>query len=119
MNFTKFIKSKTIVIAVLVLVIAGGFSIFWQTKQGKIDLPTLSIGSRADKLGAEAIDFINKNLLSPGTTATLVSIASEGSVYKIKIKVGGEEPDVYVSKDGRFLFTAAFEMKEPETSPKK
>ena len=114
MNFTKFIKSKTVVIAALVLVIAGGFFLFWQIKQGKIDLPTLSIGSRADKLGAEAIDFINKNLLSPGTTATLVKVTNEGSVYKVKIKIGSEEPDVYVSKDGKFLFTAAFEMKKSE-----
>ncbi|KKR14819.1 MAG: hypothetical protein UT42_C0017G0012, partial [Candidatus Falkowbacteria bacterium GW2011_GWA2_39_24] len=30
MNFTKFIKSKTVVIAALVLVIAGGFFLFWQ-----------------------------------------------------------------------------------------
>jgi len=117
MDFTKFIKSKTVVIAVLVLVVAGGFFVFWQAKQGKIDLPVLLLGSRADKLGSEAIDFINKNLLSPGTTATLVKVTNEGSVYKIKIKVGNEEPDVYVSKDGRFLFTAAFEMKKSETSP--
>lgn len=115
MNFAKFIKPKTVVIAVLVLVIAGGFFVFWQAKQGKIDLPALLSGSRADKLGAEAIDFINKNLLPPGTTATLVKITNEGSVYKIKIKVGNEEPDVYVSKDGKFLFTAAFEMKKAET----
>ena len=116
MNFTKFIKSKTVVIAVLVLVVAGGFFVFWQAKQGKIDLSAL-LGSRGDKLGAEAIYFINKNLLSPGTTATLVKATNEGSVYKIKIKIGNEEPDVYVSKDGKFLFTAAFEMKKPENSP--
>ncbi len=115
MNFAEFIKPKIVIIAVLVLVIAGGFFVFWQAKQGKIDLPALLLGSRADKLGAEAIDFINKNLLPPGTTATLVKITNEGSVYKIQIKIGNEEPDVYVSKDGKFLFTAAFEMKKAET----
>jgi len=120
MNFTKFIKPKTVVIAVLVLLaVAGGFFVFWQVKQGKINLPVLLFESRADKLGEEAVDFINKNLLSSGTTATLVKATNDGSVYKIKIKIGEEEPEVYVSKDGKFLFTVAFEMKksEAEASP--
>ncbi len=34
MNFAEFIKPKIVIIAVLVLVIAGGFFVFWQAKQG-------------------------------------------------------------------------------------
>jgi len=116
MNFTKFIKPKTIIIVILVLVIAGGSFVFWQVKQGKINLPVLPISARGNKLGAEAIDFINKNLLAPGTTASLISITNEGSVYKIKLKIGDQEPEVYVSKDGKFLFTAAFKIEKAEVS---
>ena len=108
-------KINYIATAIAVLIVVASLFISWQIKQGKIDLPALLLGSRADKLGAEAIDFINKNLLPPGTTATLVKITNEGSVYKIQIKIGNEEPDVYVSKDGKFLFTAAFEMKPIES----
>jgi len=111
------INLKYLIAIVLVLAVLIGIFVFWQVKQGKIDLPVLLIGSKGDKLGEAAISFINANLLPSGTTASLIKVTNEGSVYKVKIKIGTDEPDVYVSKDGRFLFTAAFELK-PTESPK-
>ncbi len=108
-------KIKYIIAVALVIVVAGGLFVFWQARQGNINLPILSITSKADKLGKAAIDYINANLLPPGTTASLVEVTNEGTVYKVKIKIGADEPDVYVSKDGQFLFTAAFEMTPVET----
>lgn len=110
------INLRYVIAVVLVVVVAGSFFVFWQVKQGKIDLPVLLIGSRRNKFGEAAISFINANLLPPGTTASLMEVTNEGSVYKVKIKIGADEPDVYVSKDGKFLFTAAFELK-PTASP--
>jgi len=52
----------------------------------------------------KAIDFINKNLLQQGTTASLVSVIEEDGLYKLKLKIGDKEYPSYVSKDGKLLF---------------
>jgi len=52
----------------------------------------------------KAIDFINKNLLQQGTTASLVSVTEENGLYKLKLKIGEKEYPSYVSKDGKLLF---------------
>jgi hypothetical protein len=52
----------------------------------------------------KAIDFINKNLLQQGTTASLVSVTEENGLYKLRLKIGEKEYPSYVSKDGKLLF---------------
>jgi len=52
----------------------------------------------------KAIDFINKNLLQQGTTASLVNVVEENGLYKLRLKIGDKEYPSYVSKDGKLLF---------------
>jgi len=52
----------------------------------------------------KAIDFINKNLLQQGTTASLINVIEENGLYKFRMKIGDKEYPSYVSKDGKLLF---------------
>ncbi len=78
-----------------------------------------SIIGSPQKAAEKAIEYINKNLLTPGTTATLVSVDKEqiGNLRKITIEVAGNKFGSYISIDGRYLFASEpFDMnKEVET----
>jgi len=63
------------------------------------------------------IKYINENLLAEGNTASLVSAVEERGVYKIIMKIGQQEYESYITKDGVFLFPEGYRMKE-ETAAK-
>ena len=102
-------KFKKILIPVSIIVaglfIAGAF-IYINQNQGTI------LSSK--EVGDKVIDFINKNIPSAGNAASLISIVEEGSVYKIRLKVGESEYDSYVTKDGKLLFPEGYNL-EPQT----
>ncbi|MDP3093300.1 MAG: hypothetical protein Q8N16_00885 [bacterium] len=110
-------KQKYYILAIAILVLAGGFFIFWQAKLGKISLPTLLLNPRGQQTAEKALKFINTNLLPPGTAATLSKISSESSLYKLVLEIGPDKPEVYVSKDGKLLFTQVFNLDELKASP--
>src|SRR4030042_3502449 len=57
-----------------------------------------------DQITDKVISYINQNLLPKDTTASLINILEESGLYKIKLKIEGEEYDSYVTKDGKMLF---------------
>ena len=83
------------------LAIAGVFIILNQEKIEKVE-------TSPEDLAQKAIDYINENMLSESFTASLVSVVEESGLYKIHIKIGEEEYDSYVSKDGKLLFPPGF-----------
>jgi len=89
------IMTKYIILGVVAvgLVTAGVFIYINKVKPGS-----------DKKVVQKAIDYINKNLLQPGTTASLVSVVEESGVYKFKISIGGQEYPSYITKDGRLLW---------------
>jgi len=101
------------IVAALVIVgglILGGIS-YLNKNKGQSDV--LSSQQVAEK----AIDYINKNLLDPGVSATLVSSTEENGVVKFRLKVGQNEFDSYITKDGKVLFPNAIDLtKELATS---
>jgi len=101
---TESLKKNLIPIAIVVagLVIAG---VLFYVNQEKIT--GLLTGQEAAE---KAINFINQNILSGGTTASLINVAEENGVYKFRLKIGESEFDSYVTKDGKFLFTEAIDL---------
>ena len=65
-----------------------------------------------EEIAQKALDYINQNLVQPGTSASLVSVEEESGVYKIVTKYLGREIPVYVSKDGKFLFLQGIDMNQ-------
>jgi len=97
-------KFKKILIPIAIIIagilIAGAVIYINKGYVNKEKASALSPQAAAGK----AIDFINKNLLQQGTTASLVSVIEEDGLYKLKLKIGDKEYPSYVSKDGKLLF---------------
>lgn len=67
----------------------------------------------ADEIGRKVIDFINNNLVQPGTSASLVSVKDMGTYYEVLTSYQGQQIPVYASKDGKILFLQAIDMSKP------
>jgi len=50
------------------------------------------------------MDYINANLVKPGTSANATSVEEDGSLYKINTNYDGIEVPVYTTKDAMYLF---------------
>ncbi len=60
-----------------------------------------------------AMNYINSDLLTDGTTATIDGdISSQSGLYKFKLKVGEQSFDSFVTKDAKFLFPQVIEIKQ-------
>lgn len=60
--------------------------------------------SSSQEMAQKAIDYINKNLLASGMAASLVDVVEESGVYKFKLKIGENEYNSYITKDGKLLW---------------
>ena len=73
-----------------------------------------------EEVAQKVVDYLNQNLVRPGTSASLVSVEEESGVYKVVTRYLGREIPVYVSKDGKLLFlygidlTQEVEKKSPQ-----
>jgi hypothetical protein len=65
-------------------------------------LPAKNLG--ADAAAKKAIDFVNKNLLSQGMTASYKDVKDENGLYTFKLTVQGQDYDAYVTKNGKLFF---------------
>lgn len=64
-------------------------------------------GLTADQAGNKAVEYINNNLIQDGE-ATFVSVEEFTSgVYKVTTKYQGNDIDIYITKDGKWLFVSA------------
>lgn len=75
--------------------------------------------SSSDKVAANAVSFINENLLQPGVTAEAKQVTEESGLYKTKLSLNGgtlgtQNIEVYLSKDGKLMFTQAIPLKIEE-----
>lgn len=68
------------------------------------------------ELSNQTIEFINKNLLQPGTTASLgeTNCKERLGLCKLTLNIGETSYDSYVSADGELLFPEAIEMEKVE-----
>ena len=56
---------------------------------------------------AEMLEFINNNLLQPGSAAEITSIEEEAGLYKMNVSLQGQDLISYVTKDGKTFFPQA------------
>lgn len=61
----------------------------------------------------KAIDFINKNLLQDGQTATLVKSSKESGVVKFTIKLGDATYDSFITTDGKLFCPQFYDLNTP------
>lgn len=89
----------------LLLIVSIFINVFGRTKE---ESNTLSAQEASEK----AIDFINNNLVQPGTSAKLKDVKELNKLYKIKIDIQGEDFDSYITKDGSLLFPSVIDLSE-------
>lgn len=100
-------KKNLIIIVVAVVLIGAGVLAY--VNQDKLAL-SIFWGSSSQKTAQKAIDYINENVVSQGISASLMSVKKESGVYKIHIKVGGQEYDSFITPDGKYLFPVVYDM---------
>lgn len=80
----------------------------------------------ASEAGQKAVEYINKNIVQPGTSVSMVSSGDIGSVYRVVVSYQGNQIPIYITKDGSMLFLSGFNTsqtqeqpeEEPEETPK-
>jgi hypothetical protein len=110
LSFLKNIDKNTILagVAVLGVVVVAVLVFANNNGAGAFSIPSL-FGQSNDTIAQKAVDYINNNGLS-STPATLVSVAEESGLVKVKISIGGNEFDSYVTRDGKYLFPQAIDI---------
>ena len=101
----KLFKSSLPLAIIIAGVIIGGAITYINQKSIPGTLPSQEA---ADK----ALSFINANMLQEGITASLINIEESNGLYKMKLKIGEEEVEPYVSLDGQLLFVQAIDIGE-------
>jgi len=107
------LDKNTIFLGIAVIgVIVAGFLIFYSGDSGSFNFTGI-FGQQNETMAQKAVDYINEKGLSQ-TPASLVDVSEESGLLKIKIKIGEQEWDSYISKDGRFLFPQFIDMDQQE-----
>jgi hypothetical protein len=97
----------------LILAIALVVVIFQQQKPKITGAFILS----KEEIGKKVIDYINNNLVPPGTNATLVKVEDMGTFYEILTSYQGQQIPVYATKDGKYMFLQSFNLSEKIERP--
>lgn len=109
LNFFKKIDKNTALMTVGVIgVIIIGFLFFSNNNGGSFKFSGI-LGESSDVIGQRAVDYINNNGLS-ASPASLVNASDESGLVKIRIKIGENEFDSYVTKDSKYLFPQVITM---------
>ncbi len=109
------LSKNTILIGIAALaILVTGVLIYANQNPGQFSF--LGFGLSNDALAKKGIDYLNKNVLSSDSPASLVTVSEESGLVKIKLKIGSSEYDSYITKDGKLLFPQAFIMEAEEES---
>ena len=112
-----FEKLSKILIPVAIVVagtMIGGALVFIDQTKDKETTPGEQNTSSYQQIAEKAINYINtnKDTLTGGNTASLISVVEDGEILKLRLKVGEREYDSYATKDGKFLFPEAYTLEE-------
>jgi len=108
----KKINPWMIITIILVIVIIG--LLFGRQITGMIIVLT------PQDIANKAMDYLNKNLVTPNTTATFVSVSEFNGLYNVTFSYQNQNLSMYVTKDGSFVFISqplkiGEELPQPET----
>ncbi len=109
-NFTLKNLTKILIPLVVVIIIILAVALLYDYSRNAVR-GALS----KEKAAQKALDFINNVALNGQATASLIETAEESGLYKIRLKIGDQEYDSYVTKDAKLLFAQGTKITE-ETS---
>ena len=100
-----FCKSTLVAIigiaAVIVILLVAGFT---------QNMPGQGVIIPSQTCAEKTLTYINNNMVSPGTSASLTSVTENRGMYEMKITYLGRDMNIYTSKDCSSLFTTRIDM---------
>lgn len=104
---------KKLYLALAILVLA----LFFSGAYKKLELSSVfskntDIGQEAAK--QKATDFVENNLVQPGTSVSAKEVSKEGGLYKIIFTVGKQDITTYITQDGTKFFPQVMDMAQIE-----
>lgn len=104
------IKSNPMLIAVIlaVIIVTGSLAYINRDKIEKLFPKNISDQQAAEK----AVNYINQNILQGKGTAVLTNVVSEDGLYKFHLKIGTQEFDSYITKNGKIFFPDFIELEK-------
>jgi len=106
------INKKCLIIALIVLAILA-ITVFFIGPDKIKSMLAIENKLSPQEAASLAINYINKNMVSEGVTASLMSVISESGLYKIHLKISDQEYDSYITQDGSILFPQNWIKLEP------
>ncbi len=110
-------KKESILVGVaVVVVIIVGLLLLKSYGPSSISskLNFLPFGQSSDeKVAKKALDFINQNLLQEGQKAELVSSSTDSGVIKFTIKIGTDNYDSFITKNGKLFCPQIYDLSQP------
>ncbi len=100
----KFEKKLSKIIIFSAVVVAAAVVIF--ALLGGFGIKTVSDKEAAKKV----VEFINNDLLAGKGGATLKAVSSESGLYKVNFLYQNVDNQVYVTRDGRYMFPTAIDL---------
>lgn len=102
-------KHKKYIIGAIILFLIIGYAVYGK-KTGDFSLKkvfTKSISKEEAKTKIK--DFVENNLVQPGTKIEIKNIVEENGLYKLTLTISGQEQEItsYLSKDGKMFFPQA------------
>lgn len=86
--------------------------LFFFGSNASLKLPFAGGGS-SESIAKTAVDYLNENILkNDGREAILEGVSEESGVVKLKLTVGGNSFESYLTKDGKILFPEALKIGE-------
>lgn len=105
------INKNILVPAILLMIFAvvAGAAYFVNARSGDKIL-------KPDEAAKKAVDFANANMLDAASKAEFVSAKEENGLYTFKLKVGGQEYESYVTKNGKMFFVQGVKIEDATTT---
>lgn len=88
--------------ALAIVVVAAGAYYFYA--------PKAVVALTLEQAKIKADEFINKNLMQGGVTATIGQVVEESGLYKISLNVNGQDYTSFMTRDGKKFFTTEIDM---------
>ena len=92
-----------IAVVIVILLIAGVTQ----------NLPGLGAAVPPQTCAEKTLQYINSNLVSPGTSASLTTVTENRGIYEMKITYEGKDMTIFTTKDCSSLFTSSIDMSAP------
>jgi glutaredoxin len=102
---------STVALIIIVLVMATWPEKFGLT--GRFASDGIAGSLTTEDAKKKAIDYINENLVQPGTNASVASIQIVNGVFKIMTSYQGREIPIYMTLDGTYLFLQSVDITQP------